>query len=94
MRCSGRSPRDRRRRDQENIQCEQFAKVYIDVSGLSGYRLLLDLIALLHMYATLLGLRDHWQKQRVEELRDPLHRLAVDAGVRFQGLGGTVCAVL
>jgi trans-aconitate methyltransferase len=31
-----------------------FNKVYIDVSGLSGYRSLLDLIALLNMYATVL----------------------------------------
>jgi ubiquinone/menaquinone biosynthesis C-methylase UbiE len=31
-----------------------FTKVYIDVSGLSGYRSLLDLIALLNMYATVL----------------------------------------
>ena len=33
---------------------EQFTKVYIDVSGLSGYRSLLDVIALLQMYATVL----------------------------------------
>ena len=32
----------------------QFTKVYIDVSGLSGYRSLLDVIALLNMYATVL----------------------------------------
>lgn len=31
-----------------------FTKIYIDVSGLSGYRSLLDLIALLNMYATVL----------------------------------------
>jgi trans-aconitate methyltransferase len=31
----------------------RFTKIYIDVSGLSGYRSLLDLIALLNMYATL-----------------------------------------
>jgi hypothetical protein len=31
-----------------------FTKIYIDVSGLSGYRSLLDVIALLNMYATLL----------------------------------------
>ena len=31
-----------------------FTKIYIDVSGLSGYRSLLDLIALLNMYATML----------------------------------------
>ena len=30
-----------------------FSKIYIDVSGLSGYRSLLDVIALLNMYATL-----------------------------------------
>ena len=30
-----------------------FTKIYIDVSGLSGYRSLLDVIALLNMYATL-----------------------------------------
>ncbi len=35
--------------------CEQFAKVSIDVSGLSGYRSLLDVIALLQMYATVRG---------------------------------------
>lgn len=29
-----------------------FSKIYIDVSGLSGYRSLLDVIALLNMYAT------------------------------------------
>ena len=33
----------------------RFTKVYIDVSGLSGYRSLLDVIALLNMYATLLA---------------------------------------
>lgn len=32
-----------------------FTKVYIDMSGLSGYRSLLDVIALLTMYATVLG---------------------------------------
>lgn len=32
----------------------QFDKVYIDVSGISGYRSLLDTIALLNMYATVL----------------------------------------
>ena len=31
-----------------------FSKVYIDMSGLSGYRSLLDCIALLNMYATVL----------------------------------------
>jgi trans-aconitate methyltransferase len=31
-----------------------FTKVYIDVSGLSGYRSLLDAIALVQMYATVL----------------------------------------
>ena len=33
---------------------EDFTKVYIDMSGLSGYRSLLDAIALLSMYATVL----------------------------------------
>ena len=33
----------------------RFTKVYIDVSGLSGYRSLLDLIALLNLYATVLA---------------------------------------
>lgn len=33
---------------------EKFTKVYIDMSGLSGYRSLLDTIALLTMYATVL----------------------------------------
>lgn len=33
---------------------ETFTKVYIDMSGLSGYRSLLDTIALLQMYATVL----------------------------------------
>ena len=33
---------------------KQFTKVYIDMSGLSGYRSLLDTIALLNMYATVL----------------------------------------
>jgi ubiquinone/menaquinone biosynthesis C-methylase UbiE len=33
---------------------KQFTKIYIDVSGLSGYRSLLDVIALLNMYATVL----------------------------------------
>jgi trans-aconitate methyltransferase len=32
----------------------EFTKVYIDVSGLSGYRSLLDTVALLQMYATVL----------------------------------------
>jgi ubiquinone/menaquinone biosynthesis C-methylase UbiE len=32
----------------------QFTKVYIDMSGISGYRSLLDVIALLQMYATVL----------------------------------------
>jgi hypothetical protein len=31
-----------------------FTKIYLDVSGLSGYRSLLDVIALLNMYATVL----------------------------------------
>ena len=31
---------------------KQFTKVYIDISGLSGYRSLLDVICLLNMYAT------------------------------------------
>lgn len=31
-----------------------FSKIYIDVSGLSGYRSLLDVISLLQMYATVL----------------------------------------
>jgi trans-aconitate methyltransferase len=34
----------------------QFNKMYIDVSGLSGYRSLLDVIALLEMYSTLFPL--------------------------------------
>lgn len=33
---------------------EHFDKIYIDMSGISGYRSLLDLIALLTMYATML----------------------------------------
>jgi trans-aconitate methyltransferase len=33
---------------------EPFTKIYIDMSGLSGYRSLLDVIALLNMYATVL----------------------------------------
>ena len=33
---------------------ERFTKVYIDISGLSGYRSLLDVIALLNMYGTVL----------------------------------------
>ena len=33
---------------------ERFTKIYIDMSGLSGYRSLLDTISLLQMYATLL----------------------------------------
>jgi tRNA/tmRNA/rRNA uracil-C5-methylase (TrmA/RlmC/RlmD family) len=33
---------------------KEFTKVYIDMSGISGYRSLLDLIALLNMYATVL----------------------------------------
>ncbi len=32
----------------------EFSKVYIDLSGISGYRSLLDVIALLTMYATVL----------------------------------------
>ena len=32
---------------------KRFTKIYIDVSGLSGYRSLLDVIALLNMYATI-----------------------------------------
>jgi len=31
---------------------KQFTKIYIDISGLSGYRALLDVISLLTMYAT------------------------------------------
>ena len=31
----------------------QFTKIYIDISGLSGYRSLLDTIALLNAYATI-----------------------------------------
>ena len=33
---------------------EYFDKIYIDMSGLSGYRSLLDLISLLNMYATMI----------------------------------------
>ena len=33
---------------------KRFTKIYIDMSGLSGYRSLLDLISLLTMYATVL----------------------------------------
>ena len=33
---------------------EEFTKVYIDMSGISGYRSLLDVIGLLQMYATVL----------------------------------------
>jgi len=33
---------------------KQFTKIYIDMSGLSGYRSLLDVISLLTMYATVL----------------------------------------
>ena len=33
---------------------KQFTKVYIDISGLSGYRSLLDVISLLTMYSTIL----------------------------------------
>ena len=33
---------------------ERFTKVYIDMSGISGYRSLLDAISLLNMYATVL----------------------------------------
>jgi len=33
---------------------KQFTKIYIDMSGMSGYRSLLDVIALLTMYATVL----------------------------------------
>ncbi len=33
---------------------KQFTKIYVDISGLSGYRSLLDAICLLQMYATVL----------------------------------------
>ncbi len=33
---------------------QDFSKVYIDMSGISGYRSLLDVISLLNMYATVL----------------------------------------
>ncbi|MCX7590740.1 MAG: class I SAM-dependent methyltransferase [Kiritimatiellae bacterium] len=33
---------------------KDFTKIYMDISGVSGYRSLLDLIALLNMYATVL----------------------------------------
>jgi trans-aconitate methyltransferase len=33
---------------------KSFTKIYIDISGLSGYRSLLDVISLLQMYATVL----------------------------------------
>lgn len=33
---------------------KKFTKVYIDISGISGYRSLLDVIALLNMYSTVL----------------------------------------
>lgn len=33
---------------------KQFTKIYIDISGLSGYRSLLDVIALITMYGTVL----------------------------------------
>lgn len=32
--------------------CKPFTKIYIDISGISGYRSLLDVISLLTMYAT------------------------------------------
>ena len=32
---------------------KQFTKIYIDISGMSGYRSLLDVIALITMYATI-----------------------------------------
>ncbi|MBT6146423.1 MAG: class I SAM-dependent methyltransferase [Gemmatimonadetes bacterium] len=35
-------------------EIEEFTKIYIDMSGLSGYRSLLDTISLLTMYATVL----------------------------------------
>ncbi|MEK7399493.1 MAG: class I SAM-dependent methyltransferase [Candidatus Poribacteria bacterium] len=35
---------------------KKFTKIYIDISGISGYRSLLDVIALLNMYATVLRL--------------------------------------
>ena len=36
------------------LDIEQFHKIYIDMSGFSGYRSLLDTISLLTMYATIL----------------------------------------
>ncbi|MGB2695113.1 MAG: class I SAM-dependent methyltransferase [Dehalococcoidia bacterium] len=33
---------------------KQFTKIYVDISGFSGYRSLLDVIALLNMYGTIL----------------------------------------
>jgi len=36
------------------LDIERFSKIYIDMSGLSGYRSLLDTISLLTMYATVL----------------------------------------
>lgn len=33
---------------------KQFTKIYVDISGFSGYRSLLDVIALLNMYGTML----------------------------------------
>jgi trans-aconitate methyltransferase len=33
---------------------KSFTKIYVDISGFSGYRSLLDVIALLNMYATVL----------------------------------------
>ncbi len=38
----------------KQLEIEQFHKIYIDMSGLSGYRSLLDTISLLTMYATVL----------------------------------------
>lgn len=36
------------------LEIEAFSKIYVDMSGLSGYRSLLDTISLLTMYATVL----------------------------------------
>lgn len=61
-----------------------FTKIYVDVSGLSGYRSLLDVIALLQMYATVL--RPHAIVVKSGALKDFVSRcFAWGRGERLAG---------
>jgi hypothetical protein len=53
---------------------EPFSKIYVDLSGFSGYRALLDVIALVSMYATVSG-ADTWISACIFIVHDTLMSL-------------------